>query len=73
MTNFIDHIDRSCDRALRNQGTDLGKFISSLKDKLKRFTVAFGTTFDEYVESCNSSQSEMEKAVVRTFTLNYFL
>ncbi|KAJ8641966.1 hypothetical protein MRB53_018660 [Persea americana] len=46
VTDFIDHIKRSCDRALRNQSTDLEKFISSLKGKLKKFSTAFGTTFE---------------------------
>ncbi|KAJ8639863.1 hypothetical protein MRB53_016557 [Persea americana] len=67
--DFIDHIKWSCDRALRNQKTDLEKFISSLKGKPKSFTTAFGTTFDQYVESCNSSQSEQDKQLVRTVNL----
>ncbi|KAJ8634941.1 hypothetical protein MRB53_009208 [Persea americana] len=61
VTDFIDHIEWSCDRALRKQSTDLEKFISSLKGKLKSFTAAFGTAFDQYVESCNSSQSEQDQ------------
>ncbi|XXG65657.1 hypothetical protein AAC387_Pa05g3299 [Persea americana] len=74
VTDFIDHIKRSCDRALRNQSTDLEKFISSLKGKLKKFSTAFGTTFEQYVKSCNSSQSEQEKQLkvfILLLTRNY--
>ncbi|KAJ8632879.1 hypothetical protein MRB53_026215 [Persea americana] len=61
VTCFNDHIDRSWDQALRNQSTGLDKFISPLNAKLKRFSTAFGTVFDHYVESCNNSQSDEEK------------
>ncbi|KAJ8626823.1 hypothetical protein MRB53_020130 [Persea americana] len=67
--DFIDHIERSCDRALRKQSTDLEKFISPLKGKLKSFTASLRTTFDQYVESCNNSQSEHDQQLVRTVNL----
>ncbi|XXG76808.1 hypothetical protein AAC387_Pa08g1090 [Persea americana] len=60
-TSRASNREGSWDQALRNQSTGLDKFISPLNAKLKRFSTAFGTVFDQYVESCNNSQSDEEK------------
>lgn len=67
MFELFDHIERSCGRAMvKNPTSSMDRFITSLRGKMRKFKSAFEATFDQYTETCSSSQSDEEKQLVRT-------
>ncbi|RWR76672.1 sentrin-specific protease 1-like protein [Cinnamomum micranthum f. kanehirae] len=62
---LFDHIKRSCGRAMdKNPASSMDRFITSLRGKMRKFKSAVEATFDQYTETCRSSQSDEEKQLV---------
>ncbi|RWR97172.1 serine/threonine-protein phosphatase 7 long form [Cinnamomum micranthum f. kanehirae] len=62
---LFDHIERSCGRAMdKNPASSMDRFITSLRGKMRKFKSAVEVTFDQYTETCSSSQSDEEKQLV---------
>ena len=49
---FLYHVVLSCDRLIA-ANVDLKYFIISIKKKVERFSSTFGTTYEDYVETCS--------------------
>ena len=63
---FLDHIVRSCDRSIV-ANVDLNNFITSIKKKVDRFRSTFGTTYEDYIETCSTSASEDDDPLVSVY------
>ncbi|RWR83518.1 serine/threonine-protein phosphatase 7 long form [Cinnamomum micranthum f. kanehirae] len=59
---FLEHMVRSCDRSIV-ANVDLLTFITLIKKKVNRFRSTFGTTYQDYVETCSSSDEEVRDAL----------
>eukprot|EP00268_Persea_americana_P001818 TRINITY_DN10547_c1_g1_i3.p1 TRINITY_DN10547_c1_g1~~TRINITY_DN10547_c1_g1_i3.p1 ORF type:complete len:143 (+),score=4.87 TRINITY_DN10547_c1_g1_i3:242-670(+) len=64
---FLDHVVQSCDRSIA-ANVDLVNFISLIKKKVDRFRSTFGTTYEDYVETCSTSASEDDDMMVTNMT-----
>ncbi|KAJ8619926.1 hypothetical protein MRB53_028455 [Persea americana] len=50
----------------KNPASGMERFITSLHCKIHKIKIAFGGAFDQYVETCSSSQLDEEKEMVVT-------
>ena len=60
---FPYHVVWSCDSSIATN-VDLKHIITSIKKKVDRFRYTFGTTYEDYVETCSIAASEDDDLLV---------